>query len=103
MVEVDSNYNDAEPMNNKSSKEQIKAYQALLARIKESGVCDPKRHILDNEASKEFQTEIKKQCKLQMVPPDTHRRNIAERAIQSFKNHFISILAGVDPDFPIFL
>ena len=103
MVEVDSNYIDAEPMKNKSGKEHIRAYQALLERIKATGVCDPKLHILDNEASKEYQQEIKKQCKMQMVPPDTHRRNIAERAIQTFKNHFIAILAGVDPDFPIFL
>ena len=38
-----------------------------------------------------------------MVPPDTHRCNIAERAIQTFKNHFIAMLSGVDPSFPIFL
>ena len=29
-----------------------------------------------------------------------HRRNAAERAIRTFKAHFISILAGVDLDFP---
>ena len=40
---------------------------------------------------------------MQMVPPDTHRRNFAERAIQTFKNHFIAILAGIDPRFPIFI
>ena len=90
-------------MKNKTSKEQIRAYKELLTRLKSSGICDPKLHILDNEASKDFQKEIEKQCKLQMVSLDTHRRNIAERAIQSFKNHFISILAGVDPSFPIFL
>ena len=30
-----------------------------------------------------------------------HRRNIAERAIQTYKSHFISTLAGVSDDFPI--
>jgi hypothetical protein len=30
-----------------------------------------------------------------------HRRNIAERAIQTYKGHFISIIAGVSNDFPI--
>ena len=83
-------------MKNKTTKENIRAYQTLLQRIKLSGVCDPKLYILDNEAGKEFQKEIEKQCKMQMVPPDTHRRNIAERAIQTFKNHLISILAGLD-------
>ena len=36
----------------------------------------------------------------QLVPPNVHRRNISERAIQTFKAHFLEILAGVDPDFP---
>ncbi len=29
-----------------------------------------------------------------------HRRNKAEQAIRTFKAHFISILAGIDPSFP---
>ena len=43
---------------------------------------------------------IKLECKLELAPPHCHRRNIAEAAIKHFKNHFISILAGVDPSFP---
>ena len=61
----------------------------------------PKLHILDNEASDAFKAAIKENCDLQLVPPDTHRRNLAERAIQTFKSHFIAILAGVDPTFPM--
>jgi hypothetical protein len=34
-----------------------------------------------------------------LVPPVQHRRNQAEQAIQTFKAHFISILAGVDNKF----
>ena len=34
------------------------------------------------------------------MPPHTHRSNAAERAIHTFKAHFLSILAGVAPDFP---
>ena len=30
-----------------------------------------------------------------------HRRNAAERAIRTFKNHFLSGLATCDPNFPI--
>jgi hypothetical protein len=55
--------------------------------------------VLDNEASEAFKNEIKKNCKIQLVPPDNHRRNLAERAIQTFKNHFKSVLAGVDDSF----
>jgi hypothetical protein len=36
-----------------------------------------------------------------MVLPDTHRQNLAEQAIQTFKSHFLAILAGVDPMFPM--
>jgi hypothetical protein len=33
--------------------------------------------------------------------PNNHRQNLAERAIQTFKNHFKAILAGVDDSFPM--
>jgi hypothetical protein len=39
----------------------------------------------------------------ELVPPDCHRRNMAERAIQTFKNHFVVILSGVDDRFPLSL
>ena len=32
-----------------------------------------------------------------------HRRNVAEKAIQVFKAHFISILCGADKNFPMHL
>ena len=38
---------------------------------------------------------------MQLEPPDTHRSNIAEGAIQTFKNHFISILSSIDKSFLI--
>ena len=39
----------------------------------------------------------------QLVPTDVHRRNIAERAIRTFKAHFLSILSGIPPSFPNYL
>ena len=58
--------------------------------------------ILDNEVSTAFKKTIMKDwgATYQLVPPNVHRRNIAERAIITFKAHFLGILAGVDPDFP---
>ena len=35
------------------------------------------------------------------MPPHQHRRNAAERAIQTWKNHFISGLSSTDPTFPL--
>jgi hypothetical protein len=58
-------------------------------------------HLLDNEASAAFKAEIKKNCTLQLVPLDNNRRNLAERAIQTFKSHFKAILAGVAENFPM--
>ncbi len=39
----------------------------------------------------------------ELVPPDCHQRNIAERAIQKFKNHSVAILSGVNDRFPLSL
>jgi hypothetical protein len=62
----------------------------------------PLLYILDNEASAEFKKSLKKYgVEYQLVPPHVHRRNAAERAIQTFKNHFLAFLATCDPDFPV--
>ena len=45
-----------------------------------------------------MQTEA---IKYQLVPPHIHRRNAVERAIQTFKSHFIAGLCTTDPEFPI--
>ena len=42
-----------------------------------------------------------KDISFQLVPPHNHRANLAERAIQTFKAHFIATLASADPDFPL--
>ena len=101
VFEVDNNYIDAEPLKDSTDGSLIQAYQKLWKRITSSGAVTPKLHILDNEVSIRFKEEIKKNCAIQLVPPDTHRRNLAERAIQTFKNHFIAILSGVDESFPM--
>jgi hypothetical protein len=56
-------------------------------------------HIIDNEASEEYKKKIGKKCTIQLVPPDSHSCNLVEQAIQTFKNHFKAILAGVDDTF----
>ena len=51
--------------------------------------------ILDNEAPKGLQLHFRaRRIKYQCVPPYNKRANKAERAIQTFKRHFITILAG---------
>jgi hypothetical protein len=36
-----------------------------------------------------------------LVEPHNHQVNVAERAIQTFKDHFISALATADSEFPL--
>ena len=65
----------------------------------------PKLQRMDNEASqllKDYITHDEK-IYLQLVPPHMHRRNLSEHAIQTFKAHFVSILSGTDPNFPLHL
>ena len=101
LVEIDRNYIDAEPMKNKTEGSMIKAYLALWERLTAIGTVKPTTHIMDNEASAEYKKVIRKNCTIQLVPPNNHRRNLAERAIQTFKSHFIAIIAGVDDTFPV--
>ena len=62
----------------------------------------PKLQRLDNEASKMLKKYMHDQkIDFQLTPTGLHRRNHAERAIRTFKAHFIAGLASVDPDFPL--
>lgn len=58
--------------------------------------------MLDNEAPVDFKKAIhENNSTVELVPPDVHRRNAAEQAIQTFKGHFLSFLSGVADNFPI--
>ena len=57
--------------------------------------------IINNKSSGSYKEIVKGTCKAkyQLVPPNVHCHNSAELAIFTFKAHFLSILAGVDPTF----
>ena len=58
-----------------------------------------KKFVLDNECSAELKAALRKHNKqYELTPPNMHRRNTAERAIRTFKNHLISTC---DKDFPV--
>ena len=61
--------------------------------------------IFYNEVSTKFKKTIMKYwgATYQLVPPNVHRRNIAEKSIRKFKARFIEILAGVNPEFPNYM
>jgi hypothetical protein len=102
-IHLDANYIFCESMKNRTEGEMIKAYQKIINRMKTAGL-GLKTHRLDNEASAAYKECICRNGMIHdLVPPDNHQSNLAERAIQTFKHHFISILSGVDDKLPLSL
>jgi hypothetical protein len=103
LIHPDSNRILQEPMKRCMVGKMIQAYQCLIDRLKSAGII-PKHHITDNECLEEFKATIKKNdTTYQLVPPHDHQRNLAEKAISTFKAHFISILSGTNTNFPLHL
>lgn len=64
----------------------------------------PKSHWLDNESPLELNDLDKKyNINFQLTPSHIHRRNAAERAIRTCKNHFIANMCTTDYKFPVHL
>ena len=90
-------------MKNRKEGEMVRAYQKLINRMRAAGL-GVKKQVVDNKCSAAMKECIKhSNIEYKLVPPGQHRRNQAERTIQTFKAHFISILAGVDDKFPLSL
>ena len=60
---------------------------------------------MDNEVSKNFKATLVKEndTKLQLVKPHVYRCTSAERAIRTFKDHFVSDLSSADLQLPLTL
>ena len=101
LITVYHGYIHAELMLSRTSTSYIRAYTASVEFFRSRG------HIvkyikLDNETSTallDYFTTTK--ISVERVPPNNHRTNRAERAIRSFKNHFISTLCSAHPTFPM--
>ncbi len=92
-----------EAIRNRTQEEMMEMYQHIINWMQAAGL-GLKKHILDNKASKAFKELIREnELEYELVPPGNHRRNQAECAIQTFKAHFIVILARVDNKFPLSL
>ena len=97
----DSNSIHVKPLKSRHDHDTIKAYEEIYTMLTNCGL-KPKLHWLDNEASTALKSFItNQQTQYQLTPPHIHRRNTAERAIRTFKNHFISGLCSVDRNFPL--
>eukprot|EP00978_Attheya_sp_CCMP212_P006539 scaffold15131_cov65-Attheya_sp.AAC.1 len=90
-------------MPSRAAKSIVTAYSTAHAIFVKAGL-RPQLQRLDNEASAILQQSMTEQnIDFQLAPPHLHRRNAAERAIHTFKNHFIAGLCSTDPLFPLHL
>ena len=78
------------PMKSRSDESFVEAYREMYEELKAKGF-KPTLNVTDNECSKEVQEYITSlNVHYLLVKPNKHRANAAKRAIQIFKNHFIS-------------
>jgi hypothetical protein len=102
-IHLDANYIICKLMKNQTKGKIIMAYQKMVDRMKLLAL-GLKHDRLDNKCLAALKACIaKNRMTHELVPLDCHHCNIAKRAIQMFKNHFVSILSRVDDRFPLSL
>jgi hypothetical protein len=103
LYDYDSTAILAQPIKDRTAPELLKALQVMEQELVARGL-KPKLMKLDNEASKLLKMYLHQQgITFQLVPPYSHRRYSAERAIRSFKDHLIPGLCSTDKSFPMHL
>ncbi|KAL7426973.1 hypothetical protein ACHAXH_000515 [Discostella pseudostelligera] len=96
----DPNYIFALPINSTSNSHIMEAFKQVFKTLTTQGY-KPTFNVTDNQAAEPIKDFMQQQNgKVQFVEPNNHRVNTAERAIQTFKNHFISSLCTTNKDFP---
>ena len=83
LYSFDANAILVEPIKNRSARELLRAHQKLVTFLTQRGY-KPNMYYLDNEAPQCIKSyDINNEIKYQFVPPFSHRRNAAERAIRT--------------------
>ena len=92
-----------EPIKSRSDLNILRAYDVLYDTL-EAVVHAPKLNIMDYESSTALKWFLRKsKTVVQLESPHIHRLNSSKRAICTFKNSFVAVLALVDTNFPIYL
>ena len=82
------------PVKDQRSPTLVTAWQNPHNKLATTGNA-PAVWVLDNEISSDLKMAFKNNStKFQLVPLHLHRRNLAERAIQTWKNHFKAGIFG---------
>ena len=105
MYHYDSNDTHAIPLYDYSAATYHKAYLSGIAMFQAANPSNnlvPTYEVADNAMTKTFIADLQRRgIACQLVPPHNHRTNNAERAVRTFKNHYIASLATCDPTFPM--
>jgi hypothetical protein len=89
------------PMPARTDAAMVTAFEEVITVLKARGY-SPALNVMDNECSKTVEQYIRSNnIAIQLVPPDNHRVNAAERAIATFKEHLIAGLSTVDKLCPL--
>jgi hypothetical protein len=103
IYDYNSNLITAEPMKSQSETEMIPAYAKLHDHLVQCGL-KLQLQKLNNEAPTGLKRFVKTNgIDYQLVLPHLHGHNAAERAISTFKDHFIAGLASTDGPWPMHL
>eukprot|EP00804_Cyclotella_cryptica_P029279 CCRYP_011676-RA/>CCRYP_011676-RA protein AED:0.16 eAED:0.06 QI:0/0/0/1/0/0/6/0/1468 len=89
------------PLKDQTDKSLTNAFREVYEYLTDRGF-QPKLNVMDNQCSKAVEKYIRStKADIQLVNPDDHRVNAAERAIQTWKEHWLSGMGTLDPTCPI--
>lgn len=99
--DYDSNLIWGVPIPTRTAAQIVKAYKQIYKMLQSKGL-KPKLQRLDNECAQELKDFFdEKSIEFQLTPAGKHSRNLAEKTVQIWKDHFISGLSSTHPDFPV--
>ena len=97
----DANYVKGIQIKNCTEDEFLQTYKETYAKLVNK-VYRHKFYKINNKCSKEIEAFIDtKNTTLQFSPPAIHWQNAAERAVRTWKNHFIVGIASIPKESPI--
>ena len=100
MVDVDAGYINAAGITSRKAPQLVQGFQECYEELKSKGII-ARIVRLDNKISERMIAEFERQgLDYQLASPGDHLIVDAEKAIGIFKNHFIAIRSGTDPNFP---
>ena len=101
MYDYDRNFILTEPLKNNTTSELVREQTRLTQYLLYCGL-NPKALHIDNKFPEALQRFFRaNSIDFQLCPPNYHHTNQSEKAINTWKFHFLAGLSGVDPNFPL--